>query len=504
MARTDRVFVRAGLALLLACAARADVKLPTLLADHMVVQRQVAVHIWGKAEPGEKVTVAFRGDSRQATTGELGLWEVFLPPGEAGGPFELTVQGRNTIVLKDVLVGDVWIAAGQSNMEWPIRWAAKPEEEAAAANYPRIRLFRAMHRVSEYAYDDLWGKPWAACNPETVADFSAAGYHFGHYLQEKTGVPLGLIQIAWGGTVIDSWTSLRAITADAALMPALAEWARMMQNHSDALLRYQRAAKDWEAAAAQAKAAKRVFKEPPPEKPVGPEGPWKPGVIRNAMIAPATRYPIRGVIWYQGESNTSPERAPLYGRLFRTMIQDWRAAWGLGDFPFIFVQLASFVTAPESQWPELREAQRQALALTDTAMVAAIDIGEPASIHPKNKREVGRRLALAARALAYGEQVEYSGPLFRRAAREPGALRLWFDHAGSGLAAVGGKLRGFEIAGADHIYFPAEARIDGDTVVVAGPKVPAPLYVRYGWADNPDCNLINGERLPAPPFRSEP
>ena len=221
------------------------------------------------------------------------------------------------------------------------------------------------------------------------------------------------------------------------------------------------------------------------------------------MVAPATRYPIRGVIWYQGESNTSSERVPMYGRLFRTMIEDWRRAWGLGDFPFLFVQLAAYEAVAESRWPELREAQRQALAVGNTAMAVAIDLGEPHDIHPKNKQEVGRRLSLAARAVAYGEMIVYSGPVFRQATREEGALRLWFDHIGGGLVARGGKLNGFEIAGADRGYVPAEARIDGATVVVSNPIVSAPLYARYGWAANPECNLYNSEQLPASPFRSE-
>jgi sialate O-acetylesterase len=309
-------------------------------------------------------------------------------------------------------------------------------------------------------------------------------------LQESLGVPIGLVQIAWGGTPIDSWTSLRAITADAALMPVLAEWARMMEKHTAALLRYHREATEWKPPADR------------PVKPVGPEGPWKPGSIFNAMIAPATRFPIRGVIWYQGESNTAPERAPLYARLFRTMIEDWRRAWGQGDFPFLFVQLAGYTAAEESQWPELREAQRQALGVANTAMAVAIDLGEADNIHPKNKQEVGRRLSLAARAIAYGERVEHSGPLFRQATREGAALRLWFDHA-EGLTAPGGRVKGFEIAGADREYVAAEARIEGATVVISSPEVATPVHARYGWTDYPDCNLYNAAGLPASPFRYE-
>lgn len=500
MARINcKLLVLAGLA---ASWTQAAVKLPTLLADHMVVQRDVPVHIWGKAEPGESVSVTFRGETKTALTDPLGEFQVYLTAGTAGGPFELRVKGANEIVLTDILVGDVWVAAGQSNMEWPIRWAGAPEAETAAAHHPRIRLFHAMHRVSEYAYDDLWGKPWAECSPESAAGFSAIGLHFGRNLQEDLNVPIGLIQIAWGGTPIDSWTSYGALTSDASLMPALAEWAKMMRDHPAALLRYRRDAKRWEAAAARAKAAKVAFSEPPPAKPVGPEGPWKPGVIFNGMVAPATRFAIRGVIWYQGESNTALSRAPYYSRLFRTMIEDWRRAWGLGDLPFLFVQLAGYDADSESNWPELREAQRHALSQTNTAMAVAIDLGERDNIHPKNKREIGRRLSLAARALVYGEPIEWSGPLFRRVTPESAALRIWFDHA-AGLTSRGGDPRGFEVAGEDRRWFPASARIDGATVIVASPQVPAPRYVRYAWENFPGVNLYNAENLPAAPFRSE-
>ena len=490
-----------ALACLAAWAARAEVKLPALLADHMVIQRGLPVHIWGRAEPAEAVSVTFRGETRTTAADANGVWEVYLSPGDAGGPFELSIQGRNRIVLKDVLAGDVWIAAGQSNIEWPMKWAAQPEAEIAAARHPRLRLYHAMHRLSEYAFDDLYGKSWAECSPRSVADFSAVGYHFGRYLQASVGVPVGLIQIAWGGTPVDAWTRLGAITADAALMPSLAEWARRMEEHPAALLRYHGECKEWEVAAAQAKAAGQPL-PPNPVRPVGPEGPSKPGAIYNAMVAPATRFPIRGVIWYQGEANTAPERAPIYGRLFRTMIQDWRGAWGQGNFPFMFVQLASFTAVPESQWPEVREAQRRTLELLNTAMVVTIDIGEANNIHPKNKREVGRRLSLAARALVYGEKIAWSGPLFRQATREGASLRLWFNHASGGLVAPGGPLRGFEIAGQDRKFTPAEAHIEGATVVLSSPGVAAPEQVRYGWADNPDCNLYNAEQLPASPFQA--
>lgn len=470
----------------------AAVSLPYLVSSHMVVQRGLPVHIWGKADPGESVAVAFRGDDRRAVADSLGRWSVYLPPGGAGGPFTMTVGGVNTLTLDDILVGDVWVASGQSNMEWPLRWAADSGREIAAATHPRIRLVRAMHKTSQYPVENLVGEMWRECAPPAATNFSAVAYHFGRLLQEKTGVPVGLIQTAWGGTPLDAWTSLRAISRDPALMPVFAEWNAHMSDYALDRLRYDRAAREWE------KAGNRDA--PRPEPPVGPGGPWEPGVLFNAMVAPITPLAIRGVIWYQGEANGSRTRAPYYGRLFQAMIQDWRSAWGIGDFPFLYVQLANY-NAPESDWPELREGQRQALALRNTAMTVAIDVGTPDNIHPPDKKTIGTRLSLAARALAYGEDVEYSGPLPRQVTAEDGALRVWFDHA-EGLTARGGPLRGFEIAGPDRKFVPGDARIDAATVVVRSPAVANPVAVRYAWKDNPDCNLSNAAGLPASPFRS--
>ncbi len=484
-----------------AIAAHANVTLPAVLAEHMVMQRGLPVHVWGTAEPGESVAVEFRGETGNASADSLGRWSVYLGPVEAGGPFALTVKGQNTIELKDVLVGDVWVASGQSNMEMRVRDTANAQEEIAGAKFPRIRLFQALHKVSDYPLEEIAAHTWVECSPETVAKFSAVAFYFGRHIQQKQGVPLGLIESDWGGTPADAWTSLRGLSSDPGLISVFAEWSRMYDDHATWLLKRQRQEREWERAAAQAKSEGRT----PPDRPWQPnEGnSWMPAGLFNAMIAPLTRFPIRGAIWYQGESNTSPERAPVYARLFQTMIRDWRRAWSQGDFPFLFVQLANFETSPESMWPEVRDAQRQTLALAKTGMAVIIDIGMPKNIHPVNKQDVGLRLALAARAIAYGEKLEYSGPLYRQATQESGGLRVWFDHAQSGLKAKAGELKGFEIAGLDRKFSPAQARIDGATVVVSSPAVTSPAYVRYGWSSNPDCNLYNSEDLPASPFRSE-
>jgi len=325
-------------------------------------------------------------------------------------------------------------------------------------------------------------------------------YFFARNLQQKLGVPIGLIESAWGGTPAESWTSLRGLSSDASLMPVFSARAKTLAEQSTIVLRQPREEHEYQLAVAQAKADGK----PIPWRQWHPDfAAWAPAALYNGMIAPLTPFAIRGVVWYQGEAN-SGERAPLYARLFQTLIRDWRNSWGEGDFPFLFVQIANWKTAPEGLWPEVRNAQRQALALKNTGMAVTIDIGDPEDIHPKNKQDVGLRLALAARAIAYGEKVEWSGPLYRQVTQEDHALRVWFDHAG-GLAAKGADgaaLTGFEIAGADGKYSAADAKIDGASVVVSSAAVPTPVSVRYGWAANPTCNLINKEGLPASPFQA--
>lgn len=481
----------------LALAAAAEVALPSLLADHMVVQRGLPVHLWGTAAPHENVAVTFRGETKSTTADELGRWSVYLSPGEASGPFQITVKGTNTIVLNDVLVGDVWVASGQSNMEFPMEALANADAEIAAAQYPKIRIFRVEHRPADFPRSDVTAKTWAACTPETVADSSAVAYFFARDLYQKMNVPIGLVESFWGGTPAESWTSLHSLSADASLMPVFASRSKTVDEQELTLLRLQQEDRDFQQAAAQAKAEGK----PAPGRPWHPDfAAWAPAALFNGMIAPLTHFGIRGVIWYQGEAN-SGERAPLYAHLFQTMISDWRRAWDEGDFPFLFVQIANWNTEPDGRWPEVRDAQRRALALRNTGMAVTIDIGDPVDIHPKNKRDVGLRLALAARAISYGEKLEWSGPLYRELTREDRALRVWFDHA-NGLAAKDGPLAGFEVAGADGKYVAADAKIEGASVVVSSSAVPEPASVRYAWAANPTCNLVNREGLPASPFQA--
>ncbi len=478
--------------------ARAEVSLPAVLGAHMVIQRGMPVHIWGKAAEAERVTVEFRGVTRSTTADEIGMWSVYLPPGNAGGPFALSVKGANTIRLEDVLVGDVWVASGQSNMEFPTKNVLNAAAEMADANRPRMRLFHVKNKVGLYPLDDVAAEPWVTCTPDNVPEFSAVAYFFGRHLEEKLDVPIGLMEASWGGTPAEAWTSQRALAADASLMPVYAEWAHINDDAARHRLVRAKELDLWRSAIERAKAD---GKEPPgfPWEP-NIDNSWMPSGLYNAMIAPLTRFPIRGAIWYQGESNASHERAPLYAHLFATMIQDWRHAWGQGDFPFLFVQLANFKAGSDATWPELREAQRQTLALANTGMAVTIDIGTTNDIHPKNKQDVGLRLALAARAIAFGEKIEYSGPMFRQATPEGGAIRISFDHTGGGLLARGGRLVGFEIAGADGKFVPADAVIEGSTVVVSSGSVDQPVHTRYAWKDDPRCNLYNTEGLPASPF----
>ncbi|MFZ4986761.1 MAG: sialate O-acetylesterase [Blastocatellia bacterium] len=471
----------------------AEVRLSSIFANGMVLQRDRPVKIWGKANVGEAVTVRFRGEELKTVADALGRWEVFLKPGSAGGPFELNIQGNNSISLADVLVGEVWLASGQSNMEWRVSASNDAEKEIAAANYPQIRFYKVEHVVADAPQEDVKAA-WQAVTPQTIGALSAVGYFFARHLHQQLKVPVAILQAPWGGTPVESWISPSALAADPALLPAYSYWGRILENHPAAMIRYEQAVAKWEA---DGKKGAR------PGIPAGPGHPHAPSTLWNGMIAPLVSYGIAGAIWYQGETNGSKERAPVYHRLFSAMITDWRRAWGRGDFPFLFVQLANYgKVAGVSGWPELREAQLQTLRLNNTAMAVTIDIGDSGDIHPKNKQDVGLRLALPARALAYGEKLVHSGPIFRQQTIETSALRLFFDHVGGGLVARGGELKGFEIAGADGKFVAATARIDGATVVVSSPEVALPTQARYGWADDPVTTLTNREGLPASPFRT--
>jgi sialate O-acetylesterase len=466
----------------------------------MVLQQGAPVRIWGKADPGEGVTVQFQNQTASAKADAAGKWAVYLKPLSPGAASVMSINGSNKIQVQDVLVGEVWVGSGQSNMQMSVGSSANADQEIAQANFPMIRLFEVKRLVSDTPMDDVTGK-WTLCSPETVRGTSAAGYFFSRDIHQKLGIPVGFIHSSWGGTPAQSWTTKEDLEAEPALKFILDDWQRSLAAYPAAKEKFDKQMEDWKKAAAAAKAEGK----PAPAAPRAPNGPGHqntPAGLYNAMIAPLTPYAIRGALWYQGESNASASHAYAYRRLFRTMIEGWRQQWGQGEFPFLFVQLANFKS--NIYWPLLRESQNDALDLRNTGMAVIIDVGESKDIHPKNKQAVGQRLALAARATVYGEKIVYSGPMYRQLTSEGKSLRTWFDHTGGGLKSRdGGALTGFTIAGADGKFVPADAKIDGGTVVVSSPEVTAPVAVRYAWLDDPVANFINAEGLPASPFRTD-
>lgn len=480
----------------------AAVRLPAVLGDHMVLQRERPIHLWGLSDPGESVSVSLNGSTQSATGDNQGHWSLYLPPLPAGGPFQIQIAASNHITLNDVLVGDVWFASGQSNMEMPLKGFAgsavvkNSAEEIRQANLPTMRVLIVSRKASPYPVTDIETKNgWSLCTPQAAPDFSAVAYFFGRAIATEQHVPIGLIQSDWGGTPAEAWTSLEGIAADSSLMPVFAARAQQIGKQAGAIEAVEMEKK--------ADALARSRNQPLPSRKWQPDlASWAPSWLFNGMVAPVLNYAIKGVIWYQGESNTAPDMASLYSRLFPAMIADWRSHWQLGDFPFLFVQISSFKSDNKGGWPLVRDAQRRTLSVTNTGMAVSIDVGDPKNVHPADKQTVGARLALVARALAYHENLEYSGPAFRQVSVNGDTLRAWFNHA-EGLTAQGGSPTGFEIAGLDHRFFPATAHIEGDNVILTNASVSAPRFVRYGWADTPSVNLYNAAGLPASPFTSE-
>lgn len=618
----------------------ADVKLPRIFADHMVLQRNKPVHVWGWAAPNEQVTVSIGTAVQRTTTGRQGRWEVFLPPLTAGGPHTIVIKGKNTIQLQDVLVGEVWVCSGQSNMEWPLRSAANANAEIAAANYPMIRQFSAPHVTELTPQEDVKSGEWKACSLATAGDFTAVGYFFARELYKELNVPIGLINTNWGGTNVETWisresffgepqfTSLKSsmpVTFDSVLRVKQAAFDKMLNSvqpglpspaeertfaqpaYNDAGWKTMKLPSHWENAGLPNLDGEVWFRKeiiiPEGTKPgtailsLGPiddndstfvngvlagvtnrydeprhyqlaegmlkpgrnviaikvfdgggggglyavpgqmklqlpgsaitlEGDWKfriarhqsvssigpneyPTLLYNSMIHPFTGYPIAGFIWYQGESNTG--RAVQYKTSFPLMIKDWRKQWK-EELPFYFVQLANFNTGNGtnqhggSTWAELREAQAQTLRLPNTGMAVTIDIGESNDIHPRNKQDVGKRLAANALAKTYGRPRTFSGPTFQSMQVEGDKAILSFSHAAGGFDIRNkyGYINGFEIAGADGRFYYAKAFAEGEKIVVFCDKVAKPAAVRYAWADDPnDVNLFNKEGFPAAPFRTD-
>ncbi|HOB74636.1 MAG TPA: sialate O-acetylesterase [Phycisphaerae bacterium] len=495
MIRMRTAFHAAGLLVgFVAATALADVKLPAVIGDHMVLQQGMPVPIWGTADAGEEVTVTLGDQKKTVTAGQDGRWMVRFEPLKAGqGPLEMTVAGKNRLSVSDILVGEVWICSGQSNMQWTVDRAKNATREIAAANYPRIRLFSVPRTVADTPQTDTQAE-WTACGPKTIPGFSAVGYFFGRDLHKELDVPVGLIHTSWGGTPAESWTEHSVLAGEADFRPILDRWEENVRKYAQSLA-------DWEKAADKARAEGK----PAPKKPADPAtNPWKPAGLYNAMISPLVPFAVRGAIWYQGESNAP--RAYQYRKLLPAMIKCWRDVWQQDQFAFLIVSLANFQAVKDEpgddDWAELREAQAMTAAQPGNGLAITIDVGEADDIHPKDKQTVGRRLMLQALKVAYGKDVVASGPVYDSMHIEGAKVRIKFKNA-EGLVAKGSVPTGFAVAGEDRKWQWAHADIEGDTVVVWSPRVPAPKAVRYAWAHNPICNLYNAAGLPAVPFRTD-
>lgn len=437
------------------------VNLPAVFSNHMVLQQNAQPLIWGWGKPGEEITVTGGWNHQALTTkvNNLGQWQLKLPTPVAGGPYTLTVSGYNTIELKDVLIGEVWLVSGQSNMEWTPRMGIdNAEQEVQQANYPNIRFFNVVHRSADSPQLDVGGN-WAAVSPKTALDNSAVAYFFARALQQELQVPVGIINSSWGGTPAEAWMPPQPIADN----PLLSKAAATLQEV--------------------------------------PWGPVKPGKIYHAMVAPLVPFQLAGVLWYQGESNTA--NAHTYSALLSTLITSWREKWGY-EFPFYFAQIAPFEYGRPMEGVVVRDEQRQTLRVPKTGMVVTSDIGNISDIHPRNKQDVGKRFAHLALHQRYGKtHFPTSGPLYRHMKIEGNKIRLYFDHADDGLVSTEKELGYFEIAGADKQFVPAKAKIEGNTIVVRARDVKDPVAVRFAWRNTAEPKLFNKAGLPASAFRTD-
>ncbi|MDB6018807.1 MAG: 9-O-acetylesterase [Pedosphaera sp.] len=521
--------------------AKADVRMPAIFGDHMVLQEKAKLPVWGWASPGEKITVTFKNQKKTTTTAADGKWRVDLDKVDSSSESgTLTVTGDNTITFTDVLVGDVWVASGQSNMEFGIQTDSRGKEAITNATDSQIRFFfvpwatalQPQTNISTIVPPSPLNGKWVVCSPEVIGanwawhGFSAIGYYFAKERRRITGRPMGMIATYKGGTPAQAWTSISGLKKDAALDHYVDEHHRRVDNYTNARAIYSKEHADYEIKMKEwnkAKAAGQVMPEKSaPKEPTRPEGGYgAPANLFNGMVSPLIPYAIKGVIWYQGESNGDNMReAEEYPILFTRLIQDWREKWAQGNFPFLFVQLPNFnapsKTPSEGRWPLVREAQLKALSLPNTGMAVTIDIGDADNIHPPDKLYVGQRLALVARHVAYGEDLVYSGPIYNSMTIDGNKIRINFSNIGGGLRlgtppptatgealATPTELTGFAIAGMNQKFVWAKAILDGSTVVVFSDAIQQPLAVRYDWGQNPSGDLYNMEGLPASPFRTD-
>ena len=504
----------------------AKVKVTSLFTDNMVLQQGKELAFWGTAAPGEQVSVSIMGKIAKSVADQNGNWKIRFPKLKASfNPMDITIKGENVVTIKNVLVGEVWLCSGQSNMDMTVAkedryWCGvnNEAEEVASANYPSIRVFDTDYTPSMKIETDVKGK-WEVCSPQTVGHFSAAAYFFAREISKRYNVPVGLITTAYGASTAEAWISQSSLAKHPNLKLLLDNYSKKLETfYADSavtMAKFRDGLKKWQGDMAALKASSGDVGAADKKVPRAPKNPdpridqHNPYLLYNGMVAPLIPYTIKGALWYQGESN-GPS-ADQYREIMEVLIADWREKWGQGNFSFIYVQLANhqdLITQPIKEDPmvTVRNGQLQNLSVPGTAMVVAIDNADPSdygNIHPKNKQVIGSRLARAAQAIAYNEKIEYMGPIFKNMKVEGNGIKITFDHTGSGLEVKGDTLKGFAIAGEDKNWVHGVAKIEGKNVVVSSPEVQKPVAVRYGWAKNPICNLYNKEGLPASPFRTD-
>jgi sialate O-acetylesterase len=509
LSRSNSLVASLCVTLCFAARAFAEVKPSALFSDHAVLQTGMSVPVWGTADAGEKVAVTIGGQHQSTTADSAGKWMVHLKKLKVGGPFEMTIAGNKAgdapVVVRDVLVGEVWLGSGQSNMQFNVSQKGHPpygmldeDKEIAAANYPQLRMFTVKTAMAIDPQSDVVGE-WQVCTPQTVPDWSAVGYLFGRNLNQELKVPVGIVLSAYGASTAEAWVPRSAMAADPLLKPML-DKLDARENYFNAHPGATDADAPPEPLTINARPTRAGALATPLHDPAHNQ--HQPTVLFNAMIHPIIPYAIRGAIWYQGESVVGgPNGLLLYHHVMETMVTQWRSLWGEGNFPFYVVQLPGQQNVSNN--PLIREEQAKILLLPNTGMAVVLDTSEAHNVHPKNKEPLGYRLTDIALANVYGRKIEYSGPMFSSAKVEGSSIRVTFTHA-AGLTAKGGPLKWFQIAGADQKFVDADAKIEGDSVVVDSPEVPSPVAVRYAWDNYPDtANLYNAAGLQAAPFRTD-
>jgi sialate O-acetylesterase len=493
-----------GAALFAAGWTEAGIQPAFLFQDGMILQQGKAVPIWGTAEAGTEVTVEFAGQRHVTSAGSEGHWRVNLDPLTASAqPREMIIAGDDIVTVQDVLVGEVWVASGQSNMEWRVRISNDADLETLTGNWPHIREINLERATAENPQTTAVGR-WIAASPTTVSEFSAVAYAFARDLHQTLGVPVGILNATWGGTPVEAWMPAETLAANAHFPSVSERWNNNLARYPEARARFETALAEWETARAEALAAGEAFSRARPSPPAGPGHPSAPARLYNGMIHPLAPYAVAGFIWYQGESNAS--RAGEYHVLFSAMIEGWRERFNQGDLPFFWVQLAGFRAgnADGRNWAFLREAQTRTLALPATGQAVILDVSDVDDIHPREKRVVGRRLARLALNRVYGKEVADTGPRPREVEVAGDRLRVHFSNTNGGLTTTQGKIAGFELAAADGVFHPARAEIAGPaTVEVSAEGVPEPAFVRYAWRNAPGATLMDRAGFPAEPFRTD-